>query len=121
MYTKGPYKSPLLATFDHLEEEGKEEVFDITVARVHNFSANGILVSNCGEEGLPAYGVCNLGSLNLANFVNEKDEMDTVIFEVELFLKQQDERWAKLTEEQQKTADAAGEELFEKLKDQPHE
>ncbi|KKU89655.1 MAG: hypothetical protein UY20_C0007G0011 [Candidatus Yanofskybacteria bacterium GW2011_GWA1_48_10] len=52
---------------------------------------------------------------------NEKDEMDTVIFEVELFLKQQDERWAKLTEEQQKTADAAGEELFEKLKDQPHE
>lgn len=33
-------------------------------------------VNPCGEEGLPAYGVCNLGSLNLAVFVNEQGEMD---------------------------------------------
>src|SRR3989338_8130893 len=33
-------------------------------------------VNPCGEEGLPAYGVCNLGSLNLANFVNKKGELD---------------------------------------------
>jgi ribonucleoside-diphosphate reductase alpha chain len=30
----------------------------------------------CGEEPLPAYGVCNLGSLNLATFVNDKGEFD---------------------------------------------
>ena len=33
-------------------------------------------VNPCGEEGLPAYGVCNLGSLNLAPFVNGSGEMD---------------------------------------------
>lgn len=33
-------------------------------------------VNPCGEEGLPAYGVCNLGSLNLAAFVNEAGELD---------------------------------------------
>lgn len=33
-------------------------------------------VNPCGEEGLPEYGVCNLGSLNLSAFVDEKGEMD---------------------------------------------
>ena len=33
-------------------------------------------VNPCGEEGLPAYGVCNLGSLNLAAFVNTAGELD---------------------------------------------
>ncbi len=68
-YKEGPYKSSFTATFDSLEKEGIEDVYDITVADIHKFSANGIVVSNCGEEGLPAYGVCNLGSLNLAAFV----------------------------------------------------
>lgn len=33
-------------------------------------------VNPCGEEGLPAWGVCNLSSINLAALVNEKGEMD---------------------------------------------
>ncbi|MBI2029478.1 ribonucleoside reductase [Candidatus Gottesmanbacteria bacterium] len=70
-YKEGPYRSSFTATFDSLEKEGIEDVYDITVADVHRFSANGIVVSNCGEEGLPAYGVCNLGSLNLAAFVKD--------------------------------------------------
>jgi len=75
-YVRGPYKKTFAATFDHLEEEGTEDVFDITVAQVHRFAANGIIVSNCGEEGLPNWGVCNLCSINLATLVNEKGEMD---------------------------------------------
>lgn len=69
LYQRGPYKQEFIATFDSLEEDGIEEVFDITVDKVHRFSANGLIVSNCGEEGLPAWGVCNLGSLNLSAFV----------------------------------------------------
>lgn len=33
-------------------------------------------VNPCGEEGLPAWGVCNLSSINLAALVNNDGEMD---------------------------------------------
>jgi hypothetical protein len=49
---------------------------------------------------------------------DEKEEIDSVIFDIELFLKEQDARWAKLEEEQQKAADKLGDDIFEKLKDQ---
>lgn len=52
---------------------------------------------------------------------NEKEEVDTVVFEIEMFLKAQDERWAKLEEEQQKTASDVSDQLFDKLKDQPNQ
>jgi hypothetical protein len=50
---------------------------------------------------------------------NEKEQIDSVVFDMELFLKEQDERWAKLEEEQLKLASSIGDELFEKLKDHP--
>lgn len=78
LYVRGPYKKELAATFDRLIEDGVEDVFDITVADVHRFSANGIVVSNCGEEGLPSWGVCNLCSINLSALVKENGEMDYV-------------------------------------------
>ncbi len=75
-YVRGPYKKSFTATFDRLVKEGVEDVYDITVAQVHRFAANGIMVSNCGEEGLPNWGVCNLTSINLAALVNDRGEMD---------------------------------------------
>jgi ribonucleoside-diphosphate reductase alpha chain len=35
-------------------------------------------VNPCGEEGLPAWGVCNLSSINLAALVNNTSEMDYI-------------------------------------------
>jgi ribonucleoside-diphosphate reductase alpha chain len=65
LYHRCPYKESFTATFSQLVVDGKEKVFDITVSDVHRFSANGLAVLNCGEEGLPPWGVCNLGSINL--------------------------------------------------------
>ena len=73
LYHRGPYKESFTVTFSSLVEDGKEEVFDITVADIHMFSANGLAILNCGEEGLPALGVCNLGSINLSALVKGKD------------------------------------------------
>lgn len=49
---------------------GIEEVFDITVDDPdHTYWTGGLLVSNCGEIWLPAYGCCCLGALVLPRFV----------------------------------------------------
>ncbi len=42
-----------------------------------------ICVNPCGEEGLPAWGVCNLGSINLAAFVKGEDINTAADFDFE--------------------------------------
>lgn len=51
----------------------RQDVFCGTVDETHRFflgcKRGGVLVSNCGEQPLPPYGACLLGSLNLTQFV----------------------------------------------------
>lgn len=54
---------------DAIEPAGEEEVFDCCVPYVHAFIANGLISHNCGEEPLPANGVCLLGSFNLTQYL----------------------------------------------------
>ncbi|MBI2411325.1 MAG: hypothetical protein HYV32_05530 [Candidatus Kerfeldbacteria bacterium] len=70
-YTDGPYTQKFVATFVGLEHLGQEMVYDLTEPVTHSFAANGLIVHNCGEQGLGAWSVCNLGAVNLAAFVND--------------------------------------------------
>jgi len=68
-YTRGLYKEEFFATFESLVAEGEETVYDLTEPQAHLFVGNGLVLHNCGEQGLPAWGVCNLGAINLSVFV----------------------------------------------------
>lgn len=49
--------------------EGEEiTVYDITEPVTHSLIANGMVAHNCGEQGLPAFGICNLGAVVLSQF-----------------------------------------------------
>jgi ribonucleoside-diphosphate reductase alpha chain len=58
-------------TVESVTEDGIEDVFDVSVPEVNAFDANSFCVHNCGEQPLPAYGCCCLGSINLAPFVRD--------------------------------------------------
>jgi ribonucleoside-diphosphate reductase alpha chain len=51
--------------------DGVAQVFDCRVPGVNAFDANGLVVHNCGEQPLPPYGACLLGSINLARLVRD--------------------------------------------------
>src|SRR3989344_3262265 len=53
-----------------VEDTGRdEEVYDVHEPETLTWITNGYVSLDCGEEGLPAWGVCNLGSINLSALV----------------------------------------------------
>lgn len=60
-------------TFDKIKYKGIENVYDLINSRTGTFTANGIVISN-SEKPLPAFGVCNLLSINMEMFSIDQDE-----------------------------------------------
>ena len=75
-YSRQLNRERFTATVAALEADGTEPVYDVTIEQVHAFDANGLYVHNCGEQPLPAYGCCCLGSVDLTHFVQRPFEAD---------------------------------------------
>ncbi|VAW78500.1 Ribonucleotide reductase of class II (coenzyme B12-dependent) [hydrothermal vent metagenome] len=54
-----------------ITEAGVEDVYDVQIPGINAFDANGLHAHNCGEQPLPPYGSCLLGSVNLTRFVRD--------------------------------------------------
>jgi ribonucleoside-diphosphate reductase alpha chain len=65
---RGLYNESFTVSVKDIVADGEEEVFDITVPGPHSFVANGIVISNCGEQQLHFNNSCNLGSIDVAKF-----------------------------------------------------
>ncbi|MFO0483916.1 MAG: LAGLIDADG family homing endonuclease [bacterium] len=70
-YRRRANRERFVATIRSIVPDGIEPVYDVNVPGVHAFDANGLYVHNCGEQPLPSYGCCCLGSVNLTLFVRE--------------------------------------------------
>jgi len=68
-YSRGPYREHFLAHVEGVVDDGADWVYDLTEPVTHSFVANGLVVHNCAEQPLPAWGVCTLGHVNLASLV----------------------------------------------------
>ncbi len=68
-YKRELNRERFVARVTEVEVDGIEDVYDVQVPGINAFDANGIHAHNCGEQPLPPYGSCLLGSINLTKFV----------------------------------------------------
>lgn len=70
--------------FESLTLAGHEDVYDCTIPGEHCFSANSIMVHNCGEVLLDTYQTCNLTTVNLTQFIDTSPTGEVFLREPEL-------------------------------------
>ncbi|MBV8537598.1 MAG: ribonucleoside reductase, partial [Alphaproteobacteria bacterium] len=82
-YRRVPNRERFAAEVMAIEADGVEDVFDVQVPGVNAFDANGLIVHNCGEQPLPPYGACLLGSINVAALIKDPFTSDARLDEAE--------------------------------------
>lgn len=60
-----------VARVESIATDGVEDVYDVQIPGINTFDANGLHAHNCGEQPLPQYGSCLLGSVNLTKFAED--------------------------------------------------
>ena len=85
-YARKVNRERFVARVVSAEPDGAEAVYDVQVPGINSFDANGLHAHNCGEQPLPPYGACLLGSVNLTRFV-DKPFTDEAAFDWDRFEK----------------------------------
>jgi ribonucleoside-diphosphate reductase alpha chain len=81
-----PNQEHFTATVEAVIPDGEEEVFDLTEPLTHSFIANGVVVHNCAEQMLHDYNACNLGSIDVAKYYDERtDDIDWDRFSEDIY------------------------------------
>ena len=70
-YRRKLNRERFVAEVEVVEPDGEAEVYDVQIPGINAFDANGLYVHNCGEQPLPPYGACLLGSINLGALVKD--------------------------------------------------